>query len=228
MSALYVISGISQLKTIWNFPLLFLVFLSATGCIWVEYHRPRWLFYILKPLTMVLIILVPLLGGQEWTIYKSMIILGLIFSLAGDVFLMLPSDRFLLGLTAFLATHLCYIWAFCSKINALNWLPLLPLISIGALLAYSFSPDLGKLKIPAYLYTGMILGMFWLAWTRFIQESDIENMLVFLGAGLFVISDLILAVVRFKVGFKQDRIIILGTYFTAQWLIASSVGFLVQ
>jgi uncharacterized membrane protein YhhN len=168
------------------------------------------------------------LAGQEWTIYKSMIILGLIFSLAGDVFLMLPTDRILLGLTAFLATHLCYIGAFSSKINALNWLPLLPLISIGALFALYFSPDLGKLKIPVYLYIGMILGMFWLTWTRFIQESNIENMLVFLGAGLFVISDLILAVVRFKAGFKQDRIIILGTYFTAQWLIASSAGFLVK
>jgi len=179
-------------------------------------------------MTMVLIIMTPLLARQEWTVYKSMIIAGLICSLAGDVFLMMPSDRFLLGLTAFLAAHLCYIGAFISEINALNWLPLLPLISIGALFALSFSPDLGKLKIPVYLYTGIILGMIWLAWTRYIQESSTENMLAFLGAGLFAISDFMLAVKRFKVAFRPAQALILGTYFAAQWLIASSAGVLVQ
>lgn len=41
-------------------------------------------------------------GSHAW------ILLGLCLSLAGDVLLMLPSDRFIQGLAAFLVAHLCY------------------------------------------------------------------------------------------------------------------------
>ena len=89
----------------WLAPLLISVFISAAGCIWFAYHRPSWMFYILKPLTMVLICLTAILGGNDLSVYKVMIIGGLACSLVGDIFLMLPADRFLPGLIAFLLAH---------------------------------------------------------------------------------------------------------------------------
>jgi uncharacterized membrane protein YhhN len=211
----------------WIFPLLILVFISAAGCIWFANNEPRWMFYVLKPLTMVLICLTAILGGNGLTVYKMMIIAGLVCSLAGDIFLMLPTDRFLPGLIAFLLAHLCFITAFASDINSLSWWPLIPLI-IWAIVFYLFiSPALGKLKIPVIIYVVIILIMTWLAWERWIQTKQTEILLVLIGAVLFAISDTFLAIDRFRGVFKSARALRLAVYFAAQWLIASSVGGLV-
>jgi len=211
----------------WLAPLLISVFISAAGCIWFAYHRPRWMFYILKPLTMVLICLTAILGGNDLSVYKVMIIGGLACSMVGDIFLMLPTDRFLAGLAAFLLAHLCYITAFASGINSLSWWPLIPLVvwSVGFYLF--ISPALGKLKMPVIVYIVIILVMTWLAWERWIQTGQTETLLVLIGAVLFAISDTILAVNRFKGAFKLYRALNLVTYFAAQWLIASSIGMLI-
>ncbi|NIN65212.1 MAG: lysoplasmalogenase, partial [Anaerolineae bacterium] len=66
-----------------------------------------------KPLTTFLILLMALVSpGATTSLYRGAIVLGLAFSLVGDVFLMLPSDRFLLGLISFLLAHMAYIGAF--------------------------------------------------------------------------------------------------------------------
>ena len=211
----------------WGYSLLFLVFFSAMSCIWFADHEPRWLFYLFKPLTMALICLAAILGGSELTVYKVMVIGGLVCSLAGDIFLMLPTDRFLAGLTAFLLAHLCYIAAFTSGINSLSWWPLIPLIVWGVGFYLFISPSLGKLKIPVIIYIVIILIMTWLAWERWIQTGQIETLLVLIGAVLFAVSDTILAANRFKGPFKPARALNLATYFAAQWLIASSAGMLI-
>ena len=75
-------------------------------------HRP-WLIYLFKPLTTLLIFAFALLPGTFPTDnYTRAIALGLIFSLAGDIFLMLPGDYFLHGLVSFLIAHLWYWTAF--------------------------------------------------------------------------------------------------------------------
>ena len=211
----------------WGSPLLFLIFFSAMSCVWFGYHEPRRLFYLFKPLTMVLICLTAILGGSDLSVYKVMIIGGLVCSLAGDIILMLPADRFLLGLIAFLFAHLCYITAFAADINSLSWWPLIPLIIWGIGFYLFISPSPGKLKIPVIIYIVIILIMTWLAWERWIQTGQTETLLVMIGAVLFAISDTILDANRFKGAFKPARALNLVTYFGAQWLIASSVGMLV-
>ena len=82
--------------------LLLWVILSACGHIRAEYRGPLRHIYLLKPLTMVFICLTAILGQATVPFYKYMIVTGLVFFMAGDVFLMLPSDRFVAGLVAFL------------------------------------------------------------------------------------------------------------------------------
>jgi len=172
----------------------------------------------------VFILLIATLGQTTLPFYKYMIIIGLIFSLAGDIFLMLPSDRFVAGLVAFLLAHLFYIAAFASEISALIWWPLIPFVIYGIIIYIILASSLGKLKLPVLIYVAVILIMAWLAWERWSQTGQIGALLAFIGAVLFIISDTILAIDRFRGAFKLSRALNLTTYFAAQLLIASSVG----
>ncbi len=207
--------------------LTLLAILSASIHIRAEYRGPRQHIYIFKPLTMVFILLIAILGQATLPFYKYMIITGLVFSLAGDVFLMLPADRFVAGLVAFLIAHLFYIAAFASEISVLIWWPLVPAVIYGIVIYTVLAPSLGKLKLPVLIYVGGILIMTWLAWERWSQTGQSGALLASVGAVLFVISDTILAINRFRGAFKPARALNLTTYFAAQWLIASSVGALV-
>src|SRR5258708_3354306 len=78
----------------------------------------RWLVYVFKPLTTGLILLLALIAsGPELARYQWAIVTSLAFSLAGDVFLMLPGDLFLAGLLSFLVAHIAYLVAFTSGVR---------------------------------------------------------------------------------------------------------------
>lgn len=201
-----------------------LVILSAAIHIRAEYRGPRLLIYIFKPLTMVLILVIAGLGQGTSPFYKYTILAGLVFSLAGDIFLMLPTDRFVPGLVAFLIAHLFYITAFASEIGSLIWWPLIPLFIFGVGIYFILAPALGKLRLPVLVYIAAILTMAWLAWERWIQVDQTGALLASIGAVLFVLSDAILAINRFRWKFKTARALNLATYFAAQLLIAGSAG----
>src|SRR5215203_1018502 len=92
------------------------VVISALIAIAGYYVSPNihWIVYIFKPLTTVLILVLALSAITETKRYKIAIVAGLICSLAGDVFLMLPGDQFLPGLVSFLLAHVCYLIAFTT------------------------------------------------------------------------------------------------------------------
>lgn len=203
--------------------LVLLVILSASIHIWAEYRGSRQQVYIFKPLTMVFILLVAVLGEAAEPFYKYMIITGLVFSMAGDVFLMLPSDRFLNGLVAFLIAHIFYSIAFVSEISTLTYWQLIPFAAFGIVIYTILAPSLGKLKIPVLAYLVVILVMAWLSWERWGQTGLSGALLAAIGAVLFAISDTILAINRFRWRFKAARALNLVTYYAAQLLIASSL-----
>lgn len=199
---------------------------SAILFIWAEYNGPPLQVYIFKPLTMVFIILIAVLKTKESQVfYAFAVIAGLVFSIGGDIFLMLPSDQFILGLISFLIAHLFYISAFTyqSKIRRVPW-ALIPFVIYGILIFVILSPYLGAMKPPVAVYIVVILVMGWRAWERWSQAAEKSALLAFFGAVLFIISDSILALNRFREPFAVARALNLSTYFAAQWLIALSIG----
>ena len=199
---------------------------SAILFIWAEYNGPPIQIYIFKPLTMVFILLIAVLKTKEsFTFYAFAIIAGLVCSMAGDIFLMLPSDQFILGLISFLIAHLFYIAAFTygRKIRPAPWL-LIPFVLYGILIYGILSPYLGEMKLPVAAYIVVILVMGWRAWERWSQTAEKTALLAFLGAILFIISDSVLALNRFREPFEVARALNLSTYFAAQWLIALSIS----
>jgi uncharacterized membrane protein YhhN len=206
--------------------LTLLAIISAALHIRAESFGPKRHVYLFKPLTMVWIILIALLSkSQVSAFYKYMIVAGLLCSLVGDIFLMLPADRFVPGLLSFLVAHLFYIAAFASggvHFRTALWCATAFLI-YGSLMLRALFPHLGRMKLAVVIYMLVILVMAGLALSRWVGTGQAGSALAFCGALLFTVSDSTLAVNRFKGGINHAQFYILSTYFAAQWLIALSV-----
>jgi uncharacterized membrane protein YhhN len=189
--------------------LVVLAAVSAFLHIRAEYGGARHQVYIFKPLTITFIILIVILAGTpDPSRYRLAIVAGLICSLAGDIFLMLPSDRFVAGLLSFLGAHLFYVAAFTSEIGfRFSLWSSIPAAILGVFMLAFLLPYLGKMKLERWTYTGQRVAM-----------------LAFFGAVFFLVSDSALAINRFRGQYKSAPALILGTYFAAQCLIALSTG----
>ncbi len=198
--------------------------ISAILHLRAEYKGQRRNVYFFKPLTMFFIILIAWQTKNPVSaFYKYAILCGLIFSLAGDIFLMLPTDRFISGLLSFLLAHLFYIAAFTFEgARAPDVLTALPLLIYGALMLRILLPHLGNMKAPVVIYMLVILLMAWQTLNRWMMTSEQGSALALAGALLFVVSDSLLALNRFKRRFQGAQIYIMSSYFMAQWLIAIS------
>ena len=207
-----------------------LTIVSGVIAIAGHYTEPAWIVYVFKPLTTILILVTALLVGTTAPpVYRIAILIGLVFSLAGDVLLMLPSDQFVTGLVSFLIAQICYIIAFTSGRGfSFGWISLMAVVIYGVIVYALLAPYLGKMRIPVIAYIIVILIMAWQAWERWNALGERGALLAFFGAVLFVLSDTLLAWNRFREEFTAARALTLGTYYTAQWLIASSLLYLDQ
>ena len=177
-----------------------------------------------KPLTMVLILAVAVQPSLSTpAAYQMLVVSGLLFSLAGDVFLMLPSDRFIAGLASFLVGHLFYVAAFAGAAS-LDPLALLPFLGGAVAVHAVLHRHLDGLRVPVLLYVTAIVAMAWLATGRWLAVGQLGALLACIGAVLFMLSDGALAINRFARPFKGAQTVVLGTYFPAQLLIALSIG----
>lgn len=184
-------------------------------------------FYVLKPLTTLLILALALTEPSQITpFYRLLIAAGLVCSLIGDVLLMLPRERFVGGLVAFLVAHLLYIRAFTLDELGITWPILLVLAAYGVGLLWVLLPRVPRrLKAPVVVYALVLLAMAWAAAERCAAGWS-GGALAAAGAALFVASDSTLAINRFARQFRGADAVVLGTYYAAQTLIALSAGIL--
>ncbi|MFP6625494.1 MAG: lysoplasmalogenase [Deltaproteobacteria bacterium] len=186
----------------------------------------RALHYVTKPLTMLLIMAVPITAAAEVDPrYFFLILAGLTLSLAGDVFLMLRSNFFIHGLVAFLAAHLFYATAFWPQAAppAALWAVGGLCAGLGALVYRRLRGNIpAEMKVPVLVYTTAILAMVALASTRALSLAATPAVLAAAGAWLFATSDTALASDRFGPGIAHRHLLVLSTYYAAQALIALS------
>ena len=201
-----------------------LAFLSGILCIRAKYKILNTQFLIFKPLTLIIIISIIFICPTTNQKYQQLILLGLLFSLVGDGFLIFPKKHFKKGLIAFLIGHICYIGAFAlsTGIYYTVWI-YLPIIVIGIIYLKNIIPYSGKATIPIIIYVIIIAIMGWMALEGLKSHRAIGVLFAAIGAVLFMISDSVLAMNKFRKKFRSAELIILSTYFTAQWLLALSV-----
>ena len=182
--------------------------------------------YIFKPLTTATIIIIALIALRPPTFqYKWMVLFGLGFSLVGDILLMMPQDWFLFGLIAFLVAQIFYTIAFSSvKGFYTSVIGAIPFVVIGFIMGFILWPNLGEMRVPTMVYMVVILVMGWQALGQWRQTGERRALLAFVGALLFILSDSLLAIDRFATPMVLSRLLVLGTYYPAQWLISLSTG----
>jgi uncharacterized membrane protein YhhN len=138
--------------------------------------------YVSKPATLIVVIMAAWLitRGPHDAWMARFFLPGLIFSLAGDVFLMLPGRRFFVpGLVSFLLAHVCYIVGLNPTLPPLPALvPLVIVAVIGLLLMRGIASGLrrsGQMALlgPVALYSLVLSLMLFSAWATLNQPNGL-------------------------------------------------------
>ncbi len=158
-----------------------------------------------------------------------LIIFALFFSWLGDIFLLKSSIplRFMMGLGAFLIAHIFYIAFFVREIKMARqpfykhhfWAILLIWVAMMCLLM----PNTTSFSAPVALYATVILTMLYLALTRRSVVAYASFIWVATGAGLFVLSDSMIAINKFVIPLPLARILIMTTYLFGQGAIVYGI-----
>jgi len=206
--------------------LAWLLLLLAAGAIaGASVEGLRWLHYLCKPASTLLIIV---RAGSGAGAYGRWVRVGLWLSLLGDICLMLPVDAFVAGLSAFLLAHLAYIVAFRHGLRAIALAVSLPLMAVfAAANLFGLWPYLpAPLRGAVVAYTLVLATMAALALARGMAPPRGERRRAHwaaAGAVLFVASDSLLAWDRFAGPLPWAIAGVLASYYAAQWCIASSI-----
>ena len=190
---------------------------------------PAWMpaHYVAKPLATIAAFLLALTARDPVSPrYRVAISAGLAFSLIGDVLLMLPTDMFAAGLGAFLVAQCWYISAFLGQSR---WLGR-PVVLVGytlvaATLMAALYPVLPPaLRIPVVTYVVVITLMATQSGVWMLASPSDNSRRAAIGAAFFLASDATLAIARFRADVPYRELIVLGTYYIAQWCLARSVS----
>jgi len=191
--------------------------------LWKNWDRQE---YVAKPAVMVCLFVWLYLNTslQGLTLWFG---IGILFSLVGDVLLMISLDRmFIFGLIAFLFAHISYLIGFQNELMSITvWSPLLIVVlSVSAIFMVRRIVSAIRMKgqtrlvNPVILYSTVISVMLYAAMTTLFNPIWKSNasLLVSVGALLFYISDLILAWNKFVSPIRNGRILNIAAYHLGQ------------
>jgi len=206
---------------LWLFTIAVVADLAAVYLQWNEVR------YASKPLIVLSLLFYFFQAAPKVRGVTGWVNAALIFSLAGDVFLLFE-DRdplfFMLGLGSFLLAHIFYIGAFLHLrkilgVTSVRWPWIIGGILYVAILLLGLMPFLGELKIPVIVYALVLSGMLLSVSHAFRLPYAKPGVICLSGAVLFVISDSVLAINKFYMGFAFAGLVIMLTYALAQFML---------
>lgn len=191
---------------------------------WAVEAEHRRAMVIAKPLALIALIGIALIGGAADDTAGRWLLLGLVLCLAGDVFLLGDSEPgFLGGLTSFLLGHLAYVVAFVTLgLSSSAW-GMIGLATLAVAFAW-----IAKVVPAAHRQGGTGLGGAVVAYTLVIGAMVVAawmtgEWLIGLGATTFLVSDTVLAVNKFVGRVRHGDLAVMVTYHLGQLLIVVGV-----
>lgn len=199
------------------FLLLALTLAVAMADWWAVGTNHKVVEYAAKPLTMVMLITVALNLDVTSDAVLIAFVAALLFSLLGDVFLMLPGEQwFVFGLGAFLVGHLAYIVGLVLRgmtpaafVVGLVVVGLAVLVIGRKILGSVRKSDTPELAVPVTAYIGVISVMVACAFGTLDPFAIV-------GGVLFYTSDALIAWNRFVQAYPWGRVAIMITYHLGQ------------
>jgi uncharacterized membrane protein YhhN len=172
--------------------------------------------YVCKPGVLVALVGVALTLDPAHGDVRAWFVLALVLSLAGDVFLMLPSDRFVAGLASFLLAHVAYVIGLTRHGGSAGalFVAAVPVVIVAGLLGARFlraarAAGQNDLVGPLVAYMAVIAAMVTCALAS-------GNVLAAAGAALFMASDALIAETRFVGPRPWAPVVIMVTYHLGQ------------
>ena len=206
------------------FLLLALGAVAAVVDWWAVGADHRGVEYVAKPLTLVLLVAAASSLDVGNGAVQGAFVVALVFSLLGDVLLMLPGDQwFVFGLASFLGAHIAYVVGF--------WLAGLSLFAflVGVVLVAVAVVVLGR-RIVAGVADGADPGLVapvaaYMLVISVMLASAVGTLdaLAIVGACLFYTSDALIAWTRFIQDFPRGRLTVMVTYHLAQFGLVLSL-----
>jgi len=207
----------------------FFLWLTIAVVDWIAVAKDwRKIDYFVKPgAILALLLWLALSGGLGG--HLTWFALGLVCSLVGDVFLMLPRERFVAGLVAFLLAHLAYLVGFNPSLPPLNLASLI-LAPVPFVIASQIYRRIargleaggqGRLKLPILAYMIVISLMLLSALLTLVRPewSAVAALSASGGALLFMLSDTLLAWNKFVAPLRHNRVLVRMSYHLGQLLI---------
>jgi uncharacterized membrane protein YhhN len=190
---------------------------------------------ITKSLLMPTLLVYFITSGIKKSNIYWLVISALAMSWLGDILLIFQNQKpifFIAGLLSFLIAHLIYTYLYSKA----KWdIPVNPLLRsqklrhglilslTGLALVYILLPGLGDMKVPVMVYAAVLVTMVISALLRYGYTSMKSFGLVFGGAILFMISDSLLAIDKFREPIPLSGVWIMLTYCLAQFLIVEGI-----
>jgi len=205
----------------------FLLYFTDSDC------ESGWYHAVIKLLPMMALITFTVLHGASLhgkdiygSSYSRLIICGLTFASIGDILLVWKEPYFILGILAFSLAHIMYTIAF--GFETAHWIAGFCLGIFAICFWLYVSQYLKGVMVKAVLvYACIISTMLWRAIARIDQMSDLNDswtkICSCVGAILFTISDISIALSVFVGKLIWSNQIIMSTYYLAQFGIAFSV-----
>jgi len=172
--------------------------------------------------------------------FHQFILLGLVFSCAGDAFLDYRSgELFVFGMIAFAFAQISYVSAFgwqplrlligilfyvfgaAGELMMQKWLPLIAVPFAVVSLMFKNLEDILIVGVPIYCL--LLLTMGWRASARVKSMNHLTHVLCAVGGLSFVISDLLIAINLFYTPIAHGHVYVMITYYLAQVCITLSV-----
>ncbi|MRI00332.1 lysoplasmalogenase [Kriegella sp. EG-1] len=183
-----------------------------------------WSYRILsKPLVVGSILVFFLIQNTD-KVSKKLVSSALVCSIIGDIILIyarVSEPIFIFGVLAFLIGHIFYAIQFARSRNKEVGIkaPLFVLLGYALALFWYLSDSLNNLAIPVAIYIVVLMVMILYAYVR--DDSLTNNSYIYILAGslLFMLSDSILAITKFKSEIPYSRILVMGIYGLAQLLM---------
>lgn len=198
---------------------------------WTAYTNKRRTYAVTKVLVMLVWITLFFLfdGAQGSGVW---FLLALIFSLVGDILLLFSMRIFLMGLYAFLVSHIFFIIGFNqippsipqSLIGFGMVLLLVAVIAVPIWKGVSRKPELKKFSLPIIIYAFVLSSMAVSAGLSLFkpQWNSGAAWLAAFGGVLFLASDAMLAYNRFIKRFRLAPLLVIVTYHLAQFCLILS------